>query len=465
MSPPLPPGPSESSVAQAVRFGADPFGYLTRLQRRFGDTFTLRLPRDPVRVVCSHPDDIKTIFSLKPDDYRASEQGIPLALGERSLLLMDGDAHSADRRLILPTLLGEDLDGHAAHMRIVTKAAITSWPTNTPFAGLEAIRDITLEVICRCVFGIHDGRVEEIKKLVTAWLDRALSSQVFLAGIALSSLRVRTFLDRATKTSPVWQNRPTRHRVFPWQRIADAKAALMQILHREVRRLRDGESAPRADVLSRLAVARFDDGTVMSDAHLVDELVTLLVGGHETTANALSWALSEILPRKDIVLRLRAEIDAVFPSGEIDPRRVQELHFLDACVQESMRLMPIALAAPRALTRDLVLREAVAPAGAFVWACVYLTHRSLALWRDPDVFRPDRFLERKPTQSEFYPFGGGRRRCTGMSFANLEIRVVLAELFSRVTLELAKGASKPMIRGVTMSPADGLPLVLRSRRG
>ena len=349
---------------------------------------------------------------------------------------------------------------------LLARREFGGWPLGTKFRVDHAMRDIALETIARCVFGVHGPRVREASTLTKEWLDVAFSPEMFLAGMVLSSGRVRSTLDALARDSPARLGRSTFHRVLPWQRLADKKARLLRLLEVEVRAARArGVEAGRQDVLSKLVAARFEDGTSMSDEHVVDELVTLLIGGQETTATALTWALNDLLPRADVMRRATTEIDAEFPDGVVDPARVGRLVYLEACIRESMRRRPVAVAVPRFLLRPLRLRKTTVPPGAYVWACTFLSHHAPEVYAEPDAFRPERFLEAKPTGDEHYPFGGGRRRCAGMAFAAVEMRVVLAELLATTELELAPDATaRPIMRGITLAPEDGVPVVLRRRR-
>lgn len=457
----LPPGPTGSPFAVGARFAAAPFRFLEGCARDHGDTFTLRLPGDPPRVVCSHPEDVKRIFALPADAFTAADVPIPLNLGDRSLLFLDGDAHVADRKLMVPPLHGEHLAGYVATMRELTAEAVQAWPRGRPFPLHTEMQRITLRVILRCVFGLARGpRIERLERVTTEWLDGTLHPAVFFLGVFAGLSRVRRFLEASARRSrAAYPPRPRPWRVLPWQRLGDRKAEVVSILEQEIEACRAAGEG-RTDVLAMLLRARYDDGSPMSDAALVDQLLTLLVGGHETTANSLSWVFRHLLRSPDALARCRAELAEVCPSGELDAASVKRLRYLDACVQEAMRLSPIAPAVTRNLVKPLELRTCVAPAGSIVWAAVYLTHARPDVWPEPLAYRPERFLDARPAASEFLPFGGGRRRCIGMAFASLEMVVLLAEILRRADLRLAPDAKpEPILRGITISPADGLRVV------
>lgn len=463
----LPPGPSIGSFRQGARFGTNPFAYLEECARIHGDCFTLRLPGDPPRVVCSNPEDVRRIFALEPERYVSHDVSIPLNLGERSLLFLDGDKHLADRRLMVPPLHGEHLDGYGRLMQRIARESMRGWPRGTPFSFHTQMQWVTLGVIMGCVFGIDEGRrLERLRELTTSWLDGTLTPAVFLISVAVTASRVRRFLDAEVEKSRVRNDRGSALRFLPWQRLADTKNEIIAVLDEEIARAKAAGAEGRSDVLAMLVRARYEDGTPMEHAALVGELLTLLVGGHETTANALCWALMHLLRNPATLAAARAELDAAFPDGNVDPARVRKLPYLDAAIKESMRLSPIAPAVGRTLTGPLSLTRAEVPGGTIVWPCVYLTHRRADLWPDPERYQPERFLgEAKITPNQFFPFGGGRRRCTGMVFAGMEMQVVLAELLMGAELRLAPETTPtPVMRGITVSPADGLRVVYEGPR-
>lgn len=463
----LPPGPSISSFRQGARFGTNPFAYLEACARDHGDCFTLRLPGDPPRVVCSSPEDVRRIFALEPERYASHDVSIPLNLGERSLLFLDGDKHLADRRLMVPPLHGEHLDGYGRLMQSIVQRSLAEWPRGEPVSFHARMQWITLSVIMGCVFGIdEEQRLSRLRTLTTDWLDGTLTPMVFLISVAVTASRVRRFLDAEVEKSKNLHDRGSRSRFLPWQRLADTKNEIVRILDEEITRARAAGAEDRSDVLAMLVRARYEDGAPMEQASLIDELLTLLVGGHETTANALCWALMHLLQNPEALRALRAELDAAFPDGKVDPARARKLPTLDACIKESMRLSPIAPAVGRTLTQPLSLSHAEIPTGTIVWPCVYLTHRRADLWPEPERFRPERFLgDAKISPNQFFPFGGGRRRCTGMVFAGMEMQVVMAELLVHAELRLAEATKPtPMMRGITVSPADGLRVVYEGPR-
>ncbi len=452
----LPPGPSEPSFVQAVRFGRDPYGYLEDCARRYGDLFTLRMPGDPPRVLSSDPAIVRQIFSLKPDDISQMSQAFPLNVGANSLLMLDGDRHHRDRQIMMPPLHGEQLRGYAISMCASTDRIVDNWRPGAPLNIHSQLQEITLDVILRCVFGADGASsVARLRRSLLIWLNGAMTPALFFASSLFGGVRVRTILDRAVfrylEDGPI-QNRP----LLPWEKWGAAKAEVVSYLREEVARCRRDGTTSRTDVLALLANTRYADGELMEAAHVEDELITLLVGGHETTATTLVWTLYHVLSQPEVLVAIQAEMKRVFADKPFDPTRAGELVYLDACIKEAMRMTPIAVFVSRNLARPMRIRDYEIPAGTIVAPAITLSHRRVDIWGDPERFRPNRFLEAStaPT-NQFFPFGGGRRTCVGMAFAGVEMRIVLARILSRVDLTIAADSKlRPEFRGITVTPSS-----------
>ena len=286
------------------------------------------------------------------------------------------------------------------------------------------------------------------------------------ASLLLSGARVRDFLRQrgAHKRSPGADRTPSR---LPLQNVADRVGAIDAILFDEIARCRalpPEELARREDILALLVASRYDDGRPLDDDELRDQLMILLVGGHETSATSLSWALASALAHPGTLERMREEVDRVFSAG-FDPAGVKQLAYVGAVVNESMRLYPIATAVTRILKRERALGGYTIPAGTRVAPCIYLTQRDPRVWPEPERFRPERFLEGKASVYEFFPFGAGVWRCLGAQFAEYEMRVVLARIVAAVDLALLPGVEvKPQQRGFTVAPSDGVPVRVQRRK-
>ena len=437
----LPPGPRLPGVAQSAAWVFRPVAFLTSGRARVGDLVTMQLAGLPPLVVMSSPSDIKEVFTGDPDVFHAGSANIVLKpiLGRSSLLLLDGERHMTERRLMMPSFHGERMQAYGGVMEEAADRSVERWPIGRPFPLHSEMQEVTLDVIVRTVFGIADGAQKDALRLA---LVRMLAfgerpGLLLLIGPD-GELRWRAAHERLGRLSP-WAS---------FKRvIGDVDARLLAEI--QARRARGGE---QDDVLSMLLSARDDEGGAMSDEQLVAEMKTLLVAGHETTATALTWTLLELLQNPETWARLEREI----AEGREE--------YLEAVVKESLRLHPIVPMVGRRLQAPAVVGGREYATGTVLAPNIYLTHRNPAVWSDPDRFDPSRFIGWKANPYEFLPFGGGVRRCIGLAFALFEMKHVLRRIVQRARLRLAPGFTPKLVRrGITFAVNEGLPVVLEMR--
>jgi cytochrome P450 family 135 len=408
---------------------------LTDCSRRYGDMFTLKIANEGTWVFVTDPDAVKQIFTGDPRLLHAGEANVVLlpVLGSHSLLLLDEDTHMAQRKLMLPSFHGERMRGYEQTMAEVATRELERWPAGEPLSAWPTMQAITLEVIMRTVFGVTDA--DRLRRLGDA-LQSSLSWTANPRRMGqLALLGPRRIAERGTLRKAL---QPTDDLIFE-----------------EIRARRDApDLAERDDVLSLLLQATHDDGSTMSDQELRDELMTLLVAGHETSATALAWALEALARHPAVLSRLRDEVDA----GEDT--------YLDAVVKEILRLRPVIALVLRRLTEPMEIGGRLLPAGVNVAPCIYLIHRRPDVYPEPRAFRPERFLETPPGTYTWIPFGGGVRRCLGASFAQFEIKVVLRELVRRLDIRPARPrAERRVRRAIVFAPERGGELVVSRRTG
>ena len=401
--------------------------------RRYGDMFTVKIANEGTWVFVTDPDAVKQIFTGDPRLLHAGEANVVLlpVLGSHSVLLLDENAHMAQRKLMLPPFHGERMRGYEQTMAEVATREIERWPAGEPHSAWPTMQAITLEVIMRTVFGVTDA--ERLRHLGEA-LQSSLSWTVNPRRMArLALVGPQRIAERGTMQRAL---QPTDDLIFE-----------------EIRSRRDAaDLEQRDDVLSLLLQARHDDGSPMSDQELRDELMTLLVAGHETSATALAWALEALARHPAALARLRDEVD----SGDDT--------YLDAVIQETLRLRPVLALVLRRLTEPMEIGGRLLPAGVTVAPCIYLMHRRPDIYADPRAFRPERFLERPPGTYTWIPFGGGVRRCLGASFAQFEIKVVLRELVARLDIRPARSRPERRVRrAIVFAPERGGELVVERR--
>ena len=426
----LPPGPRRPGVLQSLEYALDPYGYFQRAHRRFGDVFTVHVVGEEW-VILAHPDAVREVFGHGPDDLDSGEANFPLrpVLGTRNVLLLDGAEHLRRRKLVLPPFHGERMKAYAEIISGVVRRDLRNWPVGEPFPVLSHMQAITFEVIMRAVFGVHEAaRLDRLKLILREFLSWT------------------TDWRRAAVFGFLGPDRVMGLRGFRRQLAAVDAEVLGEI----ARRRGAGDLAEREDVLSLLLQGRDEDGRPLSDRELRDELVTLLVAGHETTAAALAWALGELADHPRLQDRLVG----------------REEGLSEAIVTETLRLHPpVPLGSLRRLRRPLRIAGHDLPAGATVAACSVLVHRRPDLYERPDEFVPDRFLGAKPAAGGWLPFGGGVRRCVGAAFAQFEARLVLEEVARRFTLAPPPGRRPIGVgrRGIVLVPRRGRRLVATLR--
>jgi cytochrome P450 len=438
---PFPPGPETPALLQTVRWLRNPFAVLDRCHEQFGDMFSLRAAAFGfVLVVVSDPELVKEIFALGADEAHAGKANAVLKpfLGKYSVLLLDGAEHMRQRKMMIGAFHGDRMNAYGRTMIELTHDSVDRWPVGRPFPVHRPMQAVTLQVIIRTVFGIEAGpRFVELADVLTGALQAGAWPPLLLP-----------FMQRDLG------------RFSPWGRFRRLSARATEILRGEIRRGRSEGTAGRADVLAMLLDARDEAGQPLSEDEIHDELVTLLTAGHETTATALAWALRWILPDRVLLRRLRDEIDA----ADGDPQRIAKLELLDATVKETLRLQPVIPMVVRVLQAPMRLGSFELPAGAVVAPAVYLVNRRASLYPEPTRFMPDRFLTFKPSPWEWIPFGGGLRRCIGAAFAVYEMKMVLASMLPRVDARLATDRIRVSRRGVTITPSNGLPIIVTDRR-
>jgi cytochrome P450 len=419
----LPPGPSAPAAVQSVGFWTRPIAYMERCRARYGRRFTIRLVGAPPFVMVSAPEELREVFTAPPDVLHPGEgaQVLEPVVGSNSVILLDEGRHLAQRKLMLPAFHGEAMEKLEGLVAEVTDREVGSWPGGEPVVLHSRLQGLTLEVILRAVFGLDPGpRLEALRERLTAILEFGTSPLSLLPPLPIRSVGPGAEFDR---------------------RAREVDELLFELIH-ERRGETEGE---RPDILAMLLAARHEDGSPMSDQELRDELMTLLVAGHETTASSLAWAF-ERLSREPRVLARLSEADD---------------DYVLATIQETLRRRPVLLnSAPRLTKQAVEIGGFPYPEGVCLVPNAYLVHHDPEIYPDPYAFRPERFLEESPGTYTWIPFGGGRRRCLGASFAILEMRIVLRDVIERGIVSGA-GVETARRRAITISPRDGARVTLR----
>jgi cytochrome P450 len=431
----LPPGPRVPGALQLAATWKRPAPSLERLRAKYGKRITVQLPFQPPFVILSDPEDIKELFKAPPDVLHPGEGARVLEplIGRNSVILLDEDAHLEQRRLMLPAFHGEKMQRLTGLMTELADREVASWPVGQPVALHPRLQRVTLEIILRAVFGLEQGaRLDELRDLLTAVLE-----------FSENPLSVLPPLQRAAGWTPPMKRfnaRTRRSDELIFELIAERRA--------------EGDTG-RDDVLAMLLQARHQDDSPMSAQELRDELMTALVAGHETTASQLGWAFERLAREPRVTARLTEELDA----GDSD-------EYLTATINEILRLRPVLPnAEPRLTKKPVKIGPVEYPPGVALLASAYLVHHDPDIYPEPKALKPERFLEKPPGTYTWLPFGGGRRRCLGASFALQEMKIVMRAVLTHYALSPEQPEAEPTgRRSITFSPGRGATMVLHRRR-
>jgi cytochrome P450 len=424
---------------QTLAWAIAPTWFMDRCARSAGEFFTLTFfPSGMQLVVVSDPEAVKTVFTASPEVAPSGAANSPLApvMGPSSVIVLTGAEHMRQRKLLLPPFHGERMREYEQVIVEATRRDMAGWPVGSPMRVHERTRAITLEVILRAVFGVEAQRMGRVRAAVSGLL-----APVHPLTVLLMALR-----------------RPSRER--PTGAFGRALDSLDAVIYEELARRRArADLAQRSDILSLLMQARDEDGQPMTDAELRDELVTLLLAGHETTATSVAWAIERLVRHPHKLARLVAEIDAQGEGGE---------QYMTAVVNETLRVRPVVPIVVRMLQDELQVGPYRLPAGTRVTPSIYLTNRNPRSYADPEAFRPERYLESGPETFSWIPFGGGIRRCIGAAFAQLEMKLILRTVLSELEPALPRGrrwraGEWNRRRAITLVPAAGARVVWRRR--
>jgi cytochrome P450 len=428
----IPPGPPYPSLVQSIGFWTRPLAFLERCRARYGKRFTIRLPMSPPFVMLSDPAELKQVFTAPPDVLHPGEGARVLepVVGANSVILLDEAAHMEQRKLMLPAFHGDKMERLSDLIADVSEREVASWPRSEPITLGPRLQKLTLEIILRAVFGLDPGpRLDGLRERLSALLafgDKPIS-------LLPPPERVRALLERHGPFVPFLEMQK------------EADALIFELI--DERRV---EHAERDDILSMLLEARHEDGSPMSAQELRDELMTMLVAGHETTASTLAWTFERLVRAPAVLERLRAAC------AEDDDA------YVTATIQEALRRRPVLPnSAPRLVKQPIEVGGWAYAEGVCLVPNAYLVHHDADIYPEPYAFRPERFLDAAPGTYTWIPFGGGRRRCVGASFAMLEMRIVIRSVLAAQALAPVQARhERPRRRNITITPGEGSRVTL-----
>jgi cytochrome P450 family 110 len=443
----LPDGPKLPALLQTLAIIARPTQFLEDCAFEHGDTFTLRVlgVNSPPVVFFSHPEAVQAIFTTLADRLELGQvtQVFRPLVGGQSLIMQQGAAHQRQRQLLMPAFHKDSLQQQGQLICDLTRQQVGQWTVGQRLDIRAQMSDISLQVILQVVFGLAPGeRLNQLQALLARLLEKITDPQY----------SVQFFLPPLQRDLGPWS---------PWGQFLEQQRQIDGLIGAEIEERRAQSQTARTDILALLMAARDEAGNAMDDAELRDQLMTLLLLGHETTASSLAWAFYWLHQRPEILARLQAEIDSAGP----DPIGLAEQPYLTAVCKEALRIYPIALISqPRKVKQAVQLEGYDLAPGTVLIPCIYLAQRRAATYGDPQTFRPDRFLDRKFSPYEFFPFGGGSRICVGMALSLFEMKLVLATVLGHCRLTAPTVPPRPVRRGITFVPPPEARLVVESLR-
>jgi cytochrome P450 family 110 len=444
------PGPKVPATIQVLNWIFRPMPYMVECAKTYGDLFTLKLQSSlPPLLFVHSPEAMQQILS---NDHKELEAPGDLnsifeyLLGKNSVISLSGKEHQRQRQLIMPPFHGERMRTYAELIENITIKTINKQPKNKPFNIRNVSQEITLGVMMEAVFGIYEGeRPEKLKQLLCEIIEQS-SSRLSVTFLYFPQLKEMFGI------SEIWKQK--------MKKLEEAD----QIIYQEIQERRENFDPSRTDILTLLMDARDEEGQAMTDEELRDELMTLLVAGHETTATAISWAFYWIHKLPEVREKLLAELDSLGENP--DSSTIFKLPYLTAICNETLRIYPVGmLTFPRKVKTPISVCGHQLEPGTIIMGSIYLTHQREDIYPQPEKFNPERFLEKQFSPYEFLPFGGGARRCIGLAFAQMEMKLILATVMKTWSMQLIDTQEiKPQRRGLVTGPNAPINLVIENIR-
>jgi cytochrome P450 len=441
-----PHGPEGSTLQQTIAFARDPYGYGLTNQGRFGDVYAMKLmTRKETMLASSHPDHIRSVFTASPADMPSLTGDSPLRpiVGPNSVLTLVGPEHLRQRKLLLPPFHGDAVARYMEMIEEVTAAEIDSWQPGSTFPLAPRMQAVTLDIIMKGVLGIEERgswgtHQRRFREAIRFFLNASNNAAFQVAEMMTARRREPSGLLKLFVTT--------------------IDRELYPLIQERRKKAVSGEAH---DVFSLLLAARDEDGNAMSDQELRDELLTLILAGHETTANSLAWTFERLVRNEGPYTRLRELV-----RGE-DQQAADT--YVEATIHEGMRVRPVIAFVVRMAEKPWRFGEYVVPARTPIALSITGVHHREDVYADAHAFKPERWIGedgtfQKPGTYTWIPFGGGIRRCLGATLAMAEQRVVLKQIAKRVDLQITDApGERPRQRNVTSIPSDGGTVTVVSR--
>ena len=436
------------SVPQLFQWVNRPTEFLDNFTARYGDDFSVIFPNNRVYTFVSNPKTLETIFTAHPDTFevREANQALLPIVGENSLLILDGKIHHRHRKLLLPPFHGERMRLYGRTICELTKQMMKTWKIGDPFNASACIAQLSINIMSRVVFGVTNGKDSKylLEKLIA--YARLTDSPLF---------DLHLFFPFLQKNLGSWT---------PWGQFLLLKNEINQLLTSEIEQRRQYPQLARTDILSMLMSVCDEEGQPMSNQELIDELITLLVAGYDTSSTSTTWALYWIYTQPRVLERLLQETSTI--NDPSDTKAISQLPYLTATIKETLRFYPAILAAtPRKVKIPLETANYKFSTGTRIWPNIYSAHHRKDVYPDPKQFKPERFFNQQYSPYEYLPFGGGNRLCIGKAFGQFQMKLVIFTILSCYKLSLANSRPiAPIRHGPGLAPSRDLRLVVTAQR-
>ncbi|MBD2452673.1 cytochrome P450 [Nostoc sp. FACHB-87] len=438
------------SFLQKLQWVVDPVKYLESAARQYPDIFTAEIIGFGDTIVfVSHPQAIQKIFANENNQFAAPgdmNRTLQPLIGDSSLIMLDGDRHKKRRQLLMPQFHGDRMRVYGELICNLTAKVLSQLSIDQPFTAHTTMKEISLQVILQAVFGLYEGeRCQKLKHLLPKFL-----SNVFDSPLVSSFL----FFPWLQKDLGSWSL---------WGKFLRDRQEIDQLIYDEIAERRAQLDVERKDILSLLMSTQDEAGNSMTDSELRDELITLMIGGYETTATSIAWALYWIHHKPEVREKLLKELDTLGDSP--DPMNIFRLPYLTSVCNETLRIASVTIfTLPRVVKKPVELVGHSLDPGTVVTGAQYLVHHREDIYPESHEFKPDRFLDHQFSSSEFIPFGGGVRGCVGRALAMFEMKLVLATILLNYQLALTNSRPEKTIRkGTSLAPANGVRMIIKKR--
>ncbi|ARV58991.1 hypothetical protein BZZ01_10390 [Nostocales cyanobacterium HT-58-2] len=442
----LPPCPRTPSFVQVYQWATRPTHFLDSCAQRFGDIFMARWPGYGLTVFVNHPEAIKQIFTAPPETFSTAQiyEILRPVVGDQSLMLMDGKPHRRQRSLVMPALHGERMRLYGQLICKLTEQMMEQQELGEEINLSSCMQTLSLNIVLQIVFGLDE--TDQLIQLRQKFMEMFnwIRSPLLILHLVVKSLRINW--------GP-WS---------AWGRYLRLRNEVDKLLYAEIAQRRKYPQPERTDILSLLMAAHDEEGQPMSDKELHDEVMTVLTG-YESVATATLCSLYCLQKHPEVLQKLRQELDSI--SDPSDTNAIAKLPYLTAISQETMRLYPPVVVAMRVAKTPFEVMNYRFPVGSQIVADIYSVHQRQDLFPNPKQFKPERFLERQFSQYEYFPFGGGDRRCIGYAFAPFQMKLVLATIVSRYKLQLTDDRPIRLVRNAAgVAPDKDIKMMLTGYR-